>query len=69
MSNLVKRWDIYDIADQLADLPGLVKQGIDDPRVLPEVHDVLIELEALLWAAAKRGGSVGPAPHYFQREV
>lgn len=69
VANAVKRWDIYDIADELADLPYFVAKGIDDPRELPEVIEVLHDLEQRLWAASRRGGQVGPAPHYYQKEV
>ncbi len=64
----VVRWDIYDIADELADLPGLVTQGIDDPRVLAEVHETLLRLEKRLWAASRIAGEVGCYPEY-KREV
>jgi hypothetical protein len=62
----VVRWDIFDIADELADLPGLVKQGVDDPRVLLEVHDTLLRLEKLLWDASRIAGKVGCYPDYKQ---
>ena len=26
----VMRWDVYDIADELADVPGMLKNAIDD---------------------------------------
>jgi hypothetical protein len=57
----VKRWDVYDIADELADVPGMLTQAIDDPRYIPEIQQKVYELEQRLWAAAERGGVVGPA--------
>lgn len=58
---MIKRWDIYDIADELADLPHLVQQGVDDPRVLPEVVQDLTNLVNRLWEASKTGGWVMPS--------
>lgn len=61
----VKRWDIYDIADELADVPGLLNRALTGDRVAAvEVKDLAYELERKLWLAAERGGSVGPYPEY-----
>ena len=64
MPDPVQRWDVYDIADELADMAPLVRMGVDDPRVLPEVIHLLEQLEARLWRASRRGGVVGPFPTY-----
>ena len=58
-TNEVQRWDIYDIADELADLPGLLRQ-VRSSDELAEVYDEVNDLVNRLWAAARVGGSVGP---------
>ena len=60
----VMRWDVYDIADELADVPGMLQKAIDDERLIPEIAAAIKELEKRLWAASKRGGQVGPYPEY-----
>lgn len=62
----VQRWDVYDIADELADVPGMLREAIYDPRIVSVVAEKVKQLEARLWAAADRGGKVGPAPEYRQ---
>ena len=59
MTTPVMRWDIYDIADELADLPGLLHQ-VRSSDELAEVCDVVNDLVNRLWEAALVGGSVGP---------
>lgn len=58
-TNEVQRWDIYDIADELADLPGLLSR-VRSSDELDEVCDEVNDLVNRLWAAALVGGSVGP---------
>ena len=60
----VMRWDVYDIADELADVPGMLKNAIDDERLIPEIVAMIKGLEQRLWAASKRDGQVGPYPEY-----
>lgn len=65
-SDCVKRWDIYDIADELADIPGMISlmaAGQTDLS-LQDVCGLLQGLESRLWTAGLRGGSVGPWPDY-----
>lgn len=63
---MIKRWDIYDIADELADVPCIIRQGIDDPRVLSEAMHDLEDLISRLWVAARVGGWVMPAHQDYQ---
>lgn len=58
----VKRWDVYDIADELADVPSMVDAGWREYALA-----VIKDLEQRLWAAAERGGNVGPYPGYEAR--
>jgi hypothetical protein len=60
----VQRWDIYDIADDLADVQSLLFEAVDDVRVMPSLAHSLSQIENRLWAAVTRGGYVGPWPHY-----
>ena len=60
----VMRWDVYDIADELADVPGMLKNAIDDERLIPEIVAMIKGLEQRLWAASQRDGQVGPYPEY-----
>lgn len=60
----VKRWDVYDIADELADVPGMLLDAIDDERLIPEIAEKVKGLEQRLWEASRHGGSVGPYPEY-----
>jgi hypothetical protein len=60
----VQRWDIYDIADQLDDMPYEILQACDDIRLLPEISAIIEALAARAWLASKRGGTVGPYPEY-----
>jgi hypothetical protein len=66
----VKRWDVYDIADRLADIPWMlaaVIAGQATPgHTLQDIYGLLSELETELWQAADRGGSVGPYPDYVE---
>lgn len=57
----VQRWDVYDIADELADLPAMLSGS---PMMVADAYAVLEDLERRLWAAAERGGRVGPYPEY-----
>lgn len=57
----VERWDVYDIADELADVPGMLSQ-----LQFSEALDRIRDLERRLWAASKRGGTVGPWPEYAE---
>ena len=59
-TNEVKRWDIYDIADDLADLPWRLNQ-VRSTDELDEVCDEVNALVKRLWAAALVGGPVGPS--------
>ncbi len=61
---MTQRWDVYDIADELADVPWMLRRAIDDERVIPEIVEKIKDLERRLWDAAKRGGCVGPSPEY-----
>lgn len=66
----VQRWDVYDIADALADVPGMIHRVVNDQSAIGEtlrdVYDLLAYLENQLWEAANRGGRVGPWPEYKQ---
>ena len=55
----VKRWDVYDVADELADVPGML-----DRCQVTEAIDLIRDLERRLWAASLRDGQVGPWPDY-----
>lgn len=67
-SDDVQRWDVYDIADELADLPGMVTRVRESASPFvsawDEVYATLRELEQRLWEASKRAGVVGPYPHH-----
>lgn len=58
----VKRWDVFDVADELADVPGIISREGIAPAV-EKVHELLDRL----WEAAEREGSVGPWPDYQTR--
>lgn len=70
LSERVKRWDIYDIADELADVPGMISAVFDHPNELGTRLALAVvkirDLERRLWQAAEQGGEVGPAPDYQQ---
>ena len=61
LSHRVQRWDVYDAADHIADIPGLIALGR-----YAEAAEVAQEWERKLWLAAERGGIVGPYPEYRQ---
>lgn len=61
LNHRVQRWDVYDAADHIADIPGLIASGQFALAI-----EVAQEWERKLWAAAQRGGTVGPAPYYRQ---
>lgn len=61
---MIKRYDIYDIADELADVPGMLAVALDDERIIPEIMGVVRDLERRLWIASTRDGRVGPYPTY-----
>ncbi|AEK10051.1 hypothetical protein FDH96_gp116 [Mycobacterium phage Rey] len=56
----VQRWDVYDIADELADVPGMLGDAIDDDRLIPGIVDTIHKLTQRLWAASRIGGVVVP---------
>ena len=64
----IKRWDVYDVADELADIPWMLNDAIDDERLIPEIADMVERLANQLFEMAQVHGSVGPAPSY-KREV
>ena len=57
-TDAVKRWDVYDVADELADVPGMLREAIDDDRLIPEIVEKIKGLEFRLWNAALIGGEV-----------
>ncbi len=62
----VRRWDVYDAADQLADLGPALRRALqsgDFDEVL-EISVLADDLANSLWAASVRGGQVGPFPFY-----
>ncbi|APQ42247.1 hypothetical protein PBI_MRMAGOO_165 [Mycobacterium phage MrMagoo] len=56
----VQRWDVYDIADELADVPGMLADAIDDDRLIPGIVDTIHKLTERLWDASRVGGVVVP---------
>ncbi|OBJ40299.1 hypothetical protein A5630_25445 [Mycolicibacterium mucogenicum] len=70
MTATVKRWDIHDIADELADVPVLLRASLDDfdtiGAKLGEAARKIKDLERRLWLASAVGGCVGPAPEYHR---
>lgn len=63
MGDSVLRWDIYDIADELADVPG----QLADVRTSEGLYVIYQELNGLvrrLFDASMVAGSVGPWPDY-----
>ena len=63
MGDSVLRWDIYDIADELADVPGQLATRMTSD----ELYDICQELNGLvrrLFDASMVAGSVGPWPDY-----
>ena len=62
----VRRWDVYDIADELADVPGMLDRYVQhgSPDTLAQIYAALTDLEHRLWSAAERAGEVGPFPLY-----
>lgn len=66
-NNAVKRWDVYDIADELADVPGMLLNTANSAfvtacakRELYDVVDKVKDLTNRLWKASKVEGEVGP---------
>lgn len=73
-SHRVRRWDIYDIADELADVPWMLNRALydsDEPDYISasEAIQDVSDLLARLWLAAERGGEVGPSPDYAAGET
>ena len=66
--NMVKRWDIYDIADELADLVPMMTRVIQGNSAIGESWEEIFKfvkgLEKRLWVAAERGGQVASYPEY-----
>jgi hypothetical protein len=60
----VKRWDIYDIADDLDDLPYEIMQAVDDSRLLPGLAREIQQFAAKLYRLSQIEGTVGPFPNY-----
>lgn len=60
----IRRWDIYDVADSLADVPAMLWEAVHDHRVIPEILELVRDLEDRLWVASTHGGCIGPAPTY-----
>jgi hypothetical protein len=62
----VRRWDVYDVADQLADVGPALRRALqsgDFDEVL-DISALADDLANNLWAASVRGGSIGPFPFY-----
>lgn len=57
----VQRWDVYDAADHIADIPWLIAAG-----KLDEAAKVAQEWQHKLFRAAEIKGPVGPYPEYRQ---
>lgn len=66
MNESVKRWDVYDAADHLDDVPWMLAKARreQDWELVAEVIQHVEDWTAFLWAASKRGGEVGPYPLY-----
>jgi hypothetical protein len=67
----IERWDVYDVADELADVAPVLQSLVAAPFPWNSFRDDILgviadlkDLERRLWEAAKRGGSVGPYPEY-----
>lgn len=60
----VARWDVYDVADELADIPGLLSIAIDDPRMIPSIAHDINRMVRRLWDASEIAGTVGPYHNY-----
>jgi hypothetical protein len=74
INDRVKRWDVYDVADELADVPWMLQRLQTGgtyrlPGMVSEIRDKVEDLERRLWEAAERGGTVGPSPLYEQVEL
>jgi hypothetical protein len=62
----VKRWDIYDIADHLEDLPGMLSRATEGQpwnRELEEAIGAVHYIALLAFQASTKGGSVAPWPY------
>jgi hypothetical protein len=60
----VARWDIYDAADSLDDIPGLIQECAGDPDKLLAVARLVQMYAARLYRLSETGGNVGPFPTY-----
>lgn len=59
----VQRWDVYDVADHLADLPAMIRRGGQQAdRAARYVH----RYAGVLFRAAERGGQVAPSVAGYQ---
>jgi hypothetical protein len=62
----VVRWDIYDIADDLADLTPLINRNLDNPRKLKAIARYIQIRSNELFKASRVAGKVGCSPDYKQ---
>lgn len=62
---VVRRWDIYDIADNLADLPGLIDRNLNNPFILKLIAVEITNTANQLFEASHKNGTVGPYPEYI----
>jgi len=60
----VARWDIYDAADSLDDIPALIQEYAGDPDRLLAVARLVQMYAARLYRLSETGGKVGPSPTY-----
>lgn len=65
----VQRWDVYDAADHLDDLPAALYQAMraQDWGEVEAIADALQEWTDRLWAMSAVGGRVGPYPFYVNQ--
>jgi hypothetical protein len=54
----VQRWDVYEIADALAEMPALLRCN---PALIYELTEEIEDLVSHLYAAANIGGRVSPS--------
>lgn len=54
----VQRWDVYDAADRLADIPWLIAKHSHDPRMLRVIARYAQIVAGDMFRMAERGGSV-----------
>ena len=64
LKNSVARWDIYDAADSLDDIPCLIQEYAGDPDKLLAVARLVQMYAARLYKLSETGGNVGPSPTY-----